>query len=300
MVEYSTIDKCLLNRLTFEPSINLIEGSIFTMENFMSSSKKTAVVTGASSGIGAVYADRLAARGHDLILVARRADRLAALSDKLSTAYGTRVQVLAADLENDADVARVESVLASDASVSVLVNNAGLARLRPLAQSSVGDSLSQVSLNITALTRLTQAVLPGFVARDEGAIINIASVLAVHSLPISAVYSGSKAYVLAFTRGLQAELANTGVKVQVVLPASTATEIWSEGISGIPLSALDQKAVMSAEDLVDAALAGFDSGEAITWPSVADENLWNTYDAARSTLFAATQVGVPAPRYRKA
>lgn len=266
----------------------------------MSSSKKTAVVTGASSGIGAVYADRLAARGYDLILVARRADRLAALSSRLSAAYGTQVQVLAADLAQEGDLARVEKAIASDTSVSVLVNNAGLARLRPLAQSSVGDSLSQVSLNITALTRLTQAVLPGLVSRNDGAIINIASVLAVHSLPISAVYSGTKAYVLAFTRGLQAELANTGVKVQVVLPASTATEIWSEGVSGVPLSALNQEAVMSAEALVDAALAGFDSGEAITWPSVADERLWSSYDAARSALFAATQVGVPAPRYLKA
>jgi short-subunit dehydrogenase len=122
----------------------------------------------------------------------------------------------------------------------------------------------------------------------------------VHSLPISAVYSGTKAYVLAFTRGLQAELAETGVKVQLVLPASTATEIWSEEVSGIPLSALRQESIMSAEDMVDASLTGLDNGEAITWPSVADEGLWTTYDAARSALFAATQTGTPAPRYIKA
>ncbi len=99
----------------------------------------------------------------------------------------------------------------------------------------------------------------------------MASVLAVHSLPISAVYSGTKAYVLAFTRGLQAELAETGVKVQLVLPASTATEIWSEEVSGIPLSALRKESIMSAEDMVDASLTGLDNGETITWPSVADE-----------------------------
>jgi short-subunit dehydrogenase len=266
----------------------------------MSTSKKTAVVTGASSGIGAVYADRLAARGYDLILVARRADRLAALSSKLSETHGAKVQVLVADLEKDADIASVEAVLANDASVHVLVNNAGFARLRPLAQSSLNDSSSQVALNITSLTRLTHAVLPGFLSRNDGVIINIASVLAVHSLPVSSVYSGTKAYVLAFTRGLQDELAKTGVKVQVVLPASTATEIWSEGVSGVPLSALRPETVMSAEDMVDAALAGLDNGEAVTWPSVADESLWAKYDAARAALFAATQTGTPAPRYRKA
>jgi short-subunit dehydrogenase len=269
------------------------------MENFMSASRKSAVVTGASSGIGAVYAERLAARGYDLILVARRADRLAALSENLTKAYGVKAQVLAADLEADADVARVENLLANDASVRVLVNNAGLSRLRPLAKSSLDDSLSQISLNITALTRLTHAVLPGFLSRNDGIIINIASVLAIHSLPISSVYSGSKAYVLAFSRGLQDELTNTGVKVQVVLPASTATEIWTEGVSGVPLSALREETIMSAENLVDAALAGLDKGELITWPSVADENLWDKFDAARSELFSATQTGTPAPRYQK-
>lgn len=266
----------------------------------MSSSKKTAVVTGASSGIGAVYAQRLAARGYDLVLVARRADRLASLAEKLTKDHGVDVRVLAADLEKDADVARVEALLKSDSSVQMLVNNAGLARLRPLKDTSVDDAHSQVALNITALTRLTQAILPGFVSRNEGTVINVGSVLAVHSLPISAVYSGTKAYVLAFTRGLQAELANTGVKVQLVLPASTATEIWSEEVSGIPLSALRQESIMSAEDMVDASLTGLDNGETVTWPSVADEGLWTTYDTARASLFAATQTGTPAPRYLKA
>lgn len=266
----------------------------------MSSSKKTAVVTGASSGIGAVYAQRLAARGYDLVLVARRADRLASLAEQLTKAHGVDVRVLAADLEKDADVVKVEAILKNDSSVHMLVNNAGLARLRPLKDTSVEDAHSQVALNVTALTRLTQAVLPGFVGRNEGTIINVASVLAVHSLPISAVYSGTKAYVLAFTRGLQAELAETGVKVQLVLPASTATEIWSEEVSGIPLSALRKESIMSAEDMVDASLTGLDNGETITWPSVADEGLWTAYDTARSALFAATQTGTPAPRYLKA
>lgn len=260
------------------------------------SSKKVALVTGASSGIGAVYADRLAARGYDLILVARRADRLEALCAQVSKAHGIKAEAIVADLTQDEDLARIETILSTNADVRVLVNNAGIARLGPVAQRSAGDALSQIALNITAVTRLTQAVVPAFIARKEGVIINIASVLAIHSLPISAVYSGTKAFVLQYSRGLQEELAGTGVKVQLVLPASTATEIWD--LSGVPLAALNKDALMTTEHMVDAALAGWDQGEAITWPSVADAALWGKYEAARSELFAATQVGTPAPRYR--
>lgn len=265
----------------------------------MTNASSTAVVTGASSGIGAVYAQRLAARGHDLILVARRADRLNALAARLSAAHGIRARVVVADLSRESDLADVEAQLARDESIRLLVNNAGIARMSPFARSSTADAGSQIALNITALTRLTHAVLPGFIARDDGAIINIASVLAVHALPVSAVYSATKAYVLQFTRGLQGELAGTGVKIQAVLPAATETEIWSEETSGVPLSALNKDTVMSADDLVDAALAGFDGGEAVTWPSVDDGNLWDRFDAARAALFGATQTGTPAARYRK-
>ena len=266
----------------------------------MSTSSKTAVVTGASSGIGAVYAERLAARGHDLILVARRVDRLNALADKIATTHGRHVQVLAADLAQESDLARVEDVLRRDASVRLLVNNAGIARFRPFAQSSIEDSASQIALNITALTRLALAVLPGFVARKEGTLINVASILAVHALPVSTVYSATKAYVLQFSRGLQQELAGTGVTVQAVLPAATETEIWTEEVSGVGLSALAKDTVMSVHDLVDAALAGLDQGEAVTWPSVGDAGLWNAFDAARVALVGATQTGTPAARYKKA
>ncbi|MFT7776506.1 MAG: SDR family oxidoreductase [Roseateles sp.] len=260
---------------------------------------KTAVVTGASSGIGAVYADRLAARGYNLILVARRADRLAALAQRLSEVHGIAVNTMTADLEKEADLARVEAILAHDERIRVLVNNAGVSKVRPLSKTAVGDSLSQIALNVVALTRLTHAALPAFLSRNEGAIINIASVLAIQYLPVSAVYSGTKAYVLAFTRGLQNEVAKTGVKVQLVLPGVTATEIWTEGVSGVPLAMLNKDTVMTAEDMVDAALAGFDQGELVTWPSVADGDLWTKFDAARAELFAATETGRPAPRYLK-
>lgn len=259
------------------------------------STRKIAVVTGASSGIGAVYADRLAARGYDLVLVARRLDKLEALAAELAAKHGVDVRPLQADLAKEADIAHVESVLETNKAVAVLVNNAGFARFESVAENSAQGSIDQITLNITALTRLTHAVLPGLLARNEGAIINIGSVLGVHSLPNTAVYSGSKAYVLQFTRGLQAEVADTGVKVQLVSPATTATEIW--GNAGIPISSLNPETVMTTEHMVDASLAGLDQGETLTWPSLADASLWDAYDAARGALFAGTRTGQPAPRY---
>ncbi len=260
-----------------------------------SSNKPVAVVTGASAGIGAVYAQRLAARGFDLILVARRADRLAALSKEVQEKHGTKVEVVVADLTNPDDLARVEKLLAADKRVAMLVNNAGSAKLAPMSATSIDDAASMIALNVTALTRLTQAVLPNFLAKDSGSIVNVASVLSLHSLPISSVYSGTKGYVLNFSRGLQAELAGTAVKVQLVLPATTSTELWD--IAGIPLSELNQSSIMTAENMVDASLAGYDQGESVTLPSVDDSLLWVAYDAARGNLFAATQTGQPASRY---
>jgi uncharacterized protein len=260
-----------------------------------SSTKPVAVVTGASAGIGMVYARRLAARGFDLILIARRADRLVALAKEIQDQYHSMVEVVAADLTDSADLARLENRVAADKRVTMLVNNAGNAKLAPLSRTSTEDSASMIALNITALTRLTQAVLPAFLAKNSGSIINIASVLSLHSLPISSVYSGTKGYVLNFSRGLQAELAGTGVKVQLVLPATTSTELWD--LAGIPLSQLSQSSIMTAENMVDASLAGYDQGEAVSLPSVDDTSLWKAYDLARSNLFAATQTGRPASRY---
>jgi len=260
----------------------------------MTSSRKIAVVTGASSGIGSVYADRLARRGHDLLLVARRGERLQNLAAKLEQAYDIKAETLVADLEKEADLVALEATLAGNHAIHILVNNAGIARLSPVTETSMKESLSQIALNITALTRLTHAVLPAFKARNEGVIINIASALALHALPVSSVYSGTKGFVLNFTRGLQQELANTGIRIQVVLPAATATDLWD--ISGVPLAALAPETVMSVEHLVDAALAGFDQGESVTLPSMADTGLWEQYDTARSNLFAAMQTGKPAPR----
>lgn len=265
---------------------------------FSSGTKPVAVVTGASSGIGAVYAERLAARGFDLVLVARRAERLQALSAKVSQAHGVKVEVVDADLTNEVGLVRVEDVLATNPRVAMLVNSAGNGKLGSAVDMSAKDTASTIALNVTALTRLTRAALPAFLSRNSGAIINISSVMALHSLAITSLYSGTKGFVLNFSRGLQEELAGTGVRVQVVLPAGVATEFYDQ--AGIPLSAFDPAAVMTTENMVDAALAGFDQGEAVTLPSVHDSSLWDTYDAARTVLFGATQIGIPAPRYQPA
>ena len=259
------------------------------------SNKGIAVVTGASSGIGAVYADRLAGRGYDLKLVARRGDRLEALTQRLRSEYGVAVEYVVADLANQADLERVAQILENDPNVSILVNNAGTGAFSPFADASTADSVNTVAVNITALTRLTHAVIPAFKARDSGTLINIGSVLGYHSLSYSSVYSGTKGFVVNFTRGLQEEFAGTKVRIQLVHPAATATEIWD--IAGVPLTQLDPSTVMTTEDLVDAALAGLDQGELVTIPPLEDYEAWEAFDQARIAMFAGTRTGRPASRY---
>jgi uncharacterized protein len=261
----------------------------------MVSSKPVAVITGSSSGIGAVYADRLGARGYDLVLVARRIDKLRNLADTLSVKHGVEVRALEADLTTESGLAQVEALLRGDDRIAMLVNNAGNGKLSSTVDMSDKDASSTMALNMIAPTRLARAVLPCLLKRNAGAIINIASVMAFQTLPITTLYSATKAFLLTLTRGLQGELADTKVRVQAVLPAGTATEFYDH--TGIPLSAFDPAVMMTTENLVDAALAGFDLGEDVTLPSVHDVNLWTAYEQARGALFSATQVGTPAPRY---
>jgi short-subunit dehydrogenase len=255
----------------------------------------TAVVTGASAGLGKIYADRLARRGHDLLLVARRGDRLEEIAKALRTKYGVKVQTLVADLGAADDLERVAQAVATDPAITLLVNNAGASTLAPVAQTSAAQMQTMLGVNVNALARLSHAVLPAFKARNRGTLVNVGSVLGFHTLPISSIYSGTKAFVVAFTRGLQDEVAGTGVKVQLVLPAATATDIWE--LSGVPMSALAEGTIMAAEDCVDAALAGLDLGEPITLPSVNDAALLATFVDASAKLFGASQTSKPAARY---
>jgi short-subunit dehydrogenase len=257
--------------------------------------KGTALITGASTGIGAVYADRLAERGYDLILVARNADRLNALATRLIEKTGRIVETIVADLGNKADLRRVEVLLRKDESITLLVNNAGVGGTAPLLQADVDKMEAMIDLNVTALTRLTYAVVPGLVARGGGAIINIASIVAVGPEILNGVYGGSKAFVLAFSQSLKHELADKNIRIQAVLPGATATEFW--GIAGTPVEHLPTEIVMSAEDMVDASLAGFDQGEFATIPALPDVAQWNAYEAARQAMLPNLSKTPPATRY---
>jgi short-subunit dehydrogenase len=255
--------------------------------------KGIALVTGASDGIGAVYADRLARRGYDLILTARRTDRLKTLADKLAEETGQKIEIITADLANPTDVKRIEEVLRSNARVTMLVNNAGVAAVTPLVNSNVDEMSNMISVNVDALMRLTYAAAPKFVERGQGTIINIASVVAMGPERLNGVYGATKAFVLAFSQSLKHELADKGVHVQVVLPGATATEIWPN--AGIPLNNLPKEIVMSVDHMVDASLAGLDQGEFATVPSLGDPAKWQAYDQLRAEL-AASQ-SIPAARY---
>ncbi|MEZ2329110.1 SDR family NAD(P)-dependent oxidoreductase [Mesorhizobium sp. RCC_202] len=256
--------------------------------------KGTAVITGASSGIGAVYADRLAGQGYDLVLVARRADRLQELADKLTYAYDRKVKVIAADLSDDADVRRVEQTIAVDESVTLLVNNAGLGGQMVIANADADAVERMIKVNVIALTRLTRAVLPGLLARNRGAIVNIASV-AAYGIAVGGIYSGTKAYVVNFTEAVQKEVAGTKVRAQVVLPGPIRTEFWE--LSGADIDQLNQDWVMSVDDLVDASLAGLAQGETITAPGLADPAKLDAYLGARDNFYVSLIGGKPAARY---
>jgi short-subunit dehydrogenase len=257
--------------------------------------KGTAVVTGASSGIGAVYAQRLAKRGYDLVLVARNEERLKALASRLTAETGRTVETVKADLGDKADLARVETLLKDDKSITLLVNNAGVGGTAPLLQADVDKMEDMITLNITALTRLTYAAIPGFVARGGGAVINIASIVAIAPELLNGVYGGSKAFVLAFSQSLKHELADKNIKVQAVLPGATATEFWD--IAGTPVEHLPSEWVMTAEDMVDASLAGFDQGEFATIPALEDAGLLEAYEDARQALMPNLSRIKPAKRY---
>jgi len=257
--------------------------------------KGTALITGASSGIGAIYADRLAKRGYDLILVARNRSRLAALAQRLENETGRSVKTIAANLYDKADLARIETTLRTNASVTLLVNNAGVGATAPLLDSDVEKMDEMIRLNVGALTRLTYAAAPGFVARGGGTIINIASIVAISPETLNGVYGASKAFVLAFSQSLHHELAVKGVRVQAVLPGATATEFWD--IAGLPVHNLPAEIVMSAEDMVDAALAGLDQGEIVTIPSLPDKAELDGFDAARRAMSSKLSRAVPARRY---
>ncbi|WP_420139346.1 SDR family NAD(P)-dependent oxidoreductase [Sphingomonas sp.] len=258
----------------------------------------TALITGASTGIGAVYADRLARRGHDLILTARDTARMTALAARLREATGQRIDIVRADLTDAADRAVVETILRDDPTITVLINNAGMS-LEGSILDNDGDQIARlIALNVTAPSVLAAAAAKAFVARGKGAIVNMSSVLALAPERFDGLYSGSKADLLNLSLAMASQLADKGVYVQAVLPGVTRTEIWAR--SGKDVDAFPAEIVMSVDDLVDAALVGFDRRETVTIPPLQDDRQWADLMQARLALAPHLSARDVAPRYRTA
>ena len=262
--------------------------------------KPLALVTGASAGIGQSFAEQLAAAGHDLIVVARRRDRLEALAARLRAAHGTQTEVLVADLGSLAGVDAV-AARAAQAPLELLVNNAGFGGYRPFVDldPKVADEL--LSIHIRAVVQVTRAALPGMVARGKGGVITVASLLSLSGaappnapLPQRVVYAGAKAFQLTFTQVLAAELAGTPVRVSVCLPGVVKTEFHE--VQGIDTSKMPPR--MVPDDVARAALAGLAKGELVCVPGLEDTSaLRQIDDAQRTALSAARNVEI-ASRYR--
>jgi len=242
----------------------------------------TALITGASTGIGAVYADRLARRGYNLVLVARNPTRLEGVAARLREQSDVPVETLPADLTQKADLLRVEQRLRDDPAITMLVNNAGTSTPAGLIGADVDRLERMIQLNVIAVMRLAAAASTAFAARRQGAIVNLSSVLALAPELFDGTYGGTKAFVLNLSQSMQEELKDRGVRVQAVLPGAVRTEIWEHG--GSDISSFPASMVMEADELVDAALAGLDQGEAVTIPSLPDTADWEAFIAARRYL----------------
>jgi hypothetical protein len=257
--------------------------------------KGTALVTGASAGIGAEYARQLAQRGYDVILLARNRQRLNALATRLANETRRSFEVVEADLATEAGIARAEAVLRSDASITLLINNAGAGSVATALEARAADMQGLIDVNVTALTRLTMAAVTAFAPRGVGTVVQISSVVALQPEWLNGVYSGTKAFVLAYSQALQRELSSKGIRIQVVLPGITRTEFWD--LAGRPSASLPEQMTMSAQDLVTAALNGLEQGESVTIPSLPDVATWHSFDAARNALAPLLSSSQPASRY---
>ena len=221
----------------------------------------SALVTGASGGIGEALARRLAAQGADLVLVARRRDDLDRVAGELRAEHNVAVEVLTADLTSDDGIEAVEARLAEDVP-DVLVNNAGFGIVGPFVEGDLGHLDGMIRLNVLALTRLARAALPPMVARGSGAVVNVGSIAGEIAGPNLAVYSATKAYVRLFTESIAEELRGSGVRVQALLPGITRTGF--QEVAGDVGSTLPDFLWQDADDVAAACLAGLRRGEVIT------------------------------------
>lgn len=269
----------------------------------MASNNKSALITGASAGIGEAFAERLARDGYDLIITARRGGRLESLAERLGQETDSTVEVLTADLTDENDLARLEERAASDDHLSLLINNAGFGGYRPFVDLDPDVAEDLIDVHVTAMVRLTSAVLPGMIARDRGAVVNMASLLAFSPslpappLPHRATYVGAKSFIVAFTQLLAGELAGTAVRAMVCCPGIVESEFHE--VQGMDLSHMP---AMSAEDVVTAVLTGLERGEVICIPPLEDDSVLEAFlEAQRAVLFVGGpggSAGQLASRYR--
>jgi short-subunit dehydrogenase len=222
-----------------------------------------ALVTGASAGIGEAFARALAQRRHDLVLVARRRDRLETLAKELAERHGVAAAVEVADLADDADLARLAEAVAADPP-DLLVNNAGFGTVGRFAELEPERELEEIRLNVIALERLTRAALPGMLGRGRGGIVNVSSLAGEGAGPFTATYAATKAYVTRFSEALHEEVRGSGVTVQALLPGFTRTEF--QEVAGVDRSLVPRFAWLAPEQVVEASLAALQRGDAVCIP----------------------------------
>jgi len=227
---------------------------------------KTALITGASSGIGAAFARRLAEEGYDLVLLARREDRLRSLAAEIQARCPVKVETMKADLSDPADVARVAALIEAMENLTLLVNNAGFGTGGNFASVDLQPELNMIQVHVLASVQLTRAALPGMIARGHGGIINVSSMGGFAPMPGSATYGATKAYLNSFTESLQAELEGTGVRVQALCPGMTITEFHDR--ANFKRSMLPSFIWMDAEPVVEASLQGLREGKTIVVPGL--------------------------------
>ena len=228
-----------------------------------SDSKGIALVTGASSGIGAEFARQIAGRGYNLVLVARRKDRLDALAEELSVANGIETEVIEADLSKSTGVAAVVKRL-KEGDITLLVNNAGFGTNGQFADLPIGRETEEIDLNVKALTLLSHAALKPMIDKKRGTIINVGSVGSFEPVPHMATYAATKAYVLSFTEALHEEARPHGVRVTCLCPGVVKTEF--QQTAGVNENKLPNIGVLPPEKVVAAALRGAARGRAIVVP----------------------------------
>ncbi len=241
------------------------------MTTTLARASRRALVTGASTGLGAVFATTLARQGYDLVVVARSQDRLQALAERLHHSYGVAVEVVVADLTQAVALRAVEAQIVADHALDLLVNNAGFGTIGAFASLDPEREIAEIHLNVVALVRLTRAALPGMLARGHGGIINVSSMAAFVPGPYDATYGATKAFVNSFTEALAEELRGTGVTVQALCPGFTHTEFQQR--AGLDVSTLPAFVWMTPEAVVQASLAALQRGQVVCVPGLGNRLL---------------------------